>query len=375
MPPSSTRDYYEVLGVPRDASTDQIKSAYRRLALQHHPDRNPGDHVAEERFKEAAEAYTVLSDPDKRARYDRFGREGAGGFGPEGFDPSVFGDFSDILGDLFGLGGLGGRSRRGGPEPGADLRYDLTIGFVEAAFGVTRELEVPRLETCATCSGSGAAPGSQPVTCPTCAGRGQVHFAQGFFTVSRPCPQCRGEGRTIEKPCRDCHGHGRVERRRTVEVRIPAGVDDGARLRLSGQGEDGRRGGRTGDLYVVLSVAPHERYHREGAHVLAVEEIGYAQAVLGAEIEVETLHGREKLNVPAGTPPGKQFHLKGRGIPRLGTSGRGDHVVEIAVRIPKPGELSDEQRALLARLAVLEGRPARVEKTVLKRMKELFGAD
>jgi molecular chaperone DnaJ len=374
MPQSTTRDYYEVLGVPRDASTDQIKSAYRKLALQHHPDRNPGDHAAEDRFKEAAEAYAVLSDPDKRARYDRFGREGAGGFGPEGFDPTIFGDFSDILGDLFGFG-FGGRARRGGAEPGADLRYDLTLEFEEAVFGATRELEIPRLETCETCAGSGAAPGTQPVTCRTCGGRGEVRFAQGFFTVARPCPQCRGEGRTVEQPCPDCHGHGRIERRRQVEVRIPAGVDDGARLRLTGQGEHGRRGGRTGDLYVILSVAPHERYHREGTHVLAVEEIGYAQAVLGAEIEVETLHGREKLSVPAGTAPGRQFRLKGKGVPRLGGSGRGDHVVEISVHIPKPGALNDEQRTLLARLAELEGRPARIEKSVLKRMKELFGGD
>jgi molecular chaperone DnaJ len=376
MPSSSTRDYYEVLGVARDASADQIKSAYRRLALKHHPDRNPGDREAEERFKEAAEAYAVLSDDGKRARYDRFGREGAGGFGPEGFDPSVFGDFSDILGNLFGLGGgFGGRARRGGPEPGADLRYDLSIGFEEAVFGATRKLEIPRLETCESCSGSGAAPGSQRVACRTCAGRGEVRFAQGFFTVARTCPQCHGEGRTISDPCPECHGEGRVERRKSLEVRIPAGVDGGARLRLTGEGEHGRRGGRTGDLYVVLDVEPHERYHREGAHVLTVEEIGYAQAALGAEVEVETLHGKEKLSIPGGTRPGQHFKLKGKGIARLGGSGKGDHVVEVAVRIPKPSELSDEQRALLARLGQLEGRPAKAEKKLLARFRELFGSD
>jgi molecular chaperone DnaJ len=377
MPSSSTRDYYELLGVGRDATADQIKSAYRKLALRYHPDRNPGDREAEERFKEAAEAYAVLSDEGKRARYDRFGREAAGGFPPEGFDPTVFGDFSDILGDLFGLGGqFGARARRGGPEPGADLRYDLSITFEEAAFGVTRKLEIPRLETCASCTGSGAAPGSQPVACRTCGGRGQIHFAQGFFAVARTCPQCRGEGRTIPDPCPECRGDGRLERRRTLEVRIPAGVDTGARLRLTGEGEHGRRGGRTGDLYVVLEVEAHPRYHREGAHVLTVEEVGYAQAALGAEIEVETLHGKEKLAIPGGTRPGQQFKLKGQGIARLGASGRGDHVVEVAVRIPKPSELSDEQRALLARLGQLEGRaPSKSEKKLLARFKDLFGGD
>ncbi|KAB2966547.1 MAG: molecular chaperone DnaJ [Thermoanaerobaculia bacterium] len=376
MPPSTTRDYYEILGVARDASADQIKSAYRKHALKYHPDRNPGDHAAEERFKEAAEAYAVLSDDARRARYDRFGREGAGGFGPEGFDPSTFADFSDILGDLFGLGGaFGGRSRRGGPEPGADLRYDLSIAFEEAAFGVDRELEVPRLETCAGCQGSGAAPGSESVACRTCGGRGELRFAQGFFTVARTCPHCRGEGRTISDPCPDCRGEGRVEQRRKLHMRIPAGVDSGARLRLTGEGEHGRRGGRTGDLYVVLEVEAHPRYHREGAHVVTVEEIGYAQAALGAEIEIETLHGKERLSIPGGTRPGQHFKLKGKGIPRLGGSGRGDHVVEVAVRIPKPSDLSDEQRALLARLGQLEGRPARAEKKLLARFKELFGGD
>ena len=369
--PTTIRDYYEVLGVPRDASAERLKSAYRKLALQHHPDRNPGDREAEERFKEAAEAYAVLSDPERRARYDQFGREGAGGFGGQGFDPTIFGDFSDILGELFGVRG---RGRRGGPEPGADLRYDLEISFEEAAFGLTRQLEIPRLETCGTCDGSGAAEGSEAAVCSACQGRGEVRFTQGFFTVARTCPQCRGEGRIVAKPCPDCRGEGRVERRRTLEVRIPAGVDSGARLRIAGEGEHGRRGGRTGDLYVVLSVAPHERLHREGAHVLSLEEIGYAQAILGAEIEVETLHGPVPLAVPSGTRPGEQLRLKGKGIPRLGGKGNGDHVVEIGVRIPKPSDLSDEQKALLARLGELEGRPAKPDRTVRARLKDLFGA-
>jgi len=369
----STRDFYEVLGVARDATAEQIKAAYRKAALENHPDRNPGDHAAEERFKAAAEAYAVLSDPAKRARYDRFGNAGGGGgFDAGGFDPSIFGDFSDILGDLFGFGARG-RGRRGGPEPGADLRYDLEISFEEAVFGATRKLEIPRLEGCEACGGSGAAPGSEAATCRTCSGRGEVRFAQGMFVVARTCPQCHGEGRVISKPCESCRGAGRVERRRELEVKIPAGVDHGARLRLNGEGEHGRRGGRTGDLYVVLEVAPHERYHREGTHVLTVEEIGYAQAVLGAEIEVETLHGPETLHVPAGTRPGAQFRLKGKGVPRLGGSGRGDHVVEVGVRVPAPSELSDEQKALLARFAELEGRPARAERSVLDRVRDLFG--
>jgi molecular chaperone DnaJ len=373
--PASTRDYYEVLGVARDATADQIKSAYRKLALRHHPDKNPGDREAEERFKEAAEAYAVLSDAERRVRYDRFGRDAAaGGFGAEGFDPSIFGDFSDILGDLFGFGGgFGGRGRRAGPEPGADLRYDLAITFEEAVFGATRELEIPRLETCETCGGSGAAEGTQPTTCRTCGGRGQIRFSQGFFTVARTCPSCSGEGSTIADPCPECRGEGRVERRRKLEVRIPAGVDSGARLRLTGEGEHGRRGGRTGDLYVVLGVEPHERFHREGPHVLTVEEVGYAQAVLGTEIEVETVHGTEKLTIPAGTRIGQQFKLRGKGIPRLGGSGRGDHVVEVALRVPRPSELTEEQRELLTRLGELEGRPAKPnERGIVDRVKDLF---
>ena len=374
MAPSPARDYYEVLGVAREASAQQIKSAYLKLALQYHPDKNPGDHQAEERFKQAAEAYAVLSDPDKRARYDRFGQAGPSPFAGGGFDPSIFGDFSDILGDLFGFGGgLGGRGRPGGAAPGADLRYDLEIGFEEAAFGADKTLEVPRLETCETCAGSGAAAGTGRSTCRACSGRGQIRYSQGFFTVARTCPQCQGEGTVVEEPCPECRGQGLIERQRSLEVRVPAGVDSGARLRLVGEGEHGRRGGRPGDLYVVLAVADHERYHREGAHVLTVEEIGYAQAVLGAEIEVETLHGRERLEVPAGTQPGRQFRLRGKGIPKLGGSGRGDHVVEVAVHIPKPAEVDEERRELLRRLAELESRPVKEGRGVLDRVKDLFG--
>jgi molecular chaperone DnaJ len=366
---AATRDYYELLGVPRDADAAQIKAAYRKLALKWHPDKNPGNVEAEERFKEAAEAYAVLSDADKRGRYDRFGREGVGGFGAGGFDPSIFGDFSDILGDLFGFGG----GRPGGPVPGADLRYDLELTFEEAAFGVTRKVEYPRLETCGACSGSGGRDGQAPVPCRTCGGHGQIRFNQGFFTMARTCPACRGEGRTVADPCPECRGEGRVEKRRKVEVRIPAGVDQGARLRVSGEGEQGRRGGRTGDLYVVFAVEPHERFRREGPHVLAELEIGYAQAVLGAEVEVETLHGTSRLEIPAGTRAGQLFRLRQQGIERLGGKGKGDHVVEVAIRIPRTSELDDEQRELLTRLGELEGRPAREGRGVLGRVKDFLG--
>ena len=367
-------DYYEILGVARTASASEIKAAYRKLALKYHPDKNPGDHQAEERFKGAAEAYAVLSDSDKRARYDRFGRDAVSGAAGAGFDPTTFADFSDILGDLFGFGSVFGQAQRpGAPVPGADLRYDLAIEFEEAAFGVTKPLEFPRLETCESCSGSGGVGGKPPVVCKTCGGHGQVRFSQGFLTVARTCPNCRGEGRTVADPCPDCRGEGRVEARRRLEVKIPAGADNGTRLRIGGEGEDGRRGGRKGDLYVVVAVRPHERLHREGPHVLSLEELGYAQLALGAEVSVETLHGTETLNIPAGTKPGQQFKLKGKGIQRLNGSGKGDHVVEVGVRIPKASELTDEQRALLVRLAELEGRPAKADRGVLDRVKDLFG--
>ncbi len=369
---TSRRDYYEVLGVSRSATDKEIKAAYRRLALQYHPDKNPGDKAAEESFKEAAEAYAVLSDGEKRARYDRFGHQGTPAF-DGGFDPGAFADFSDILGDLFGFGVFGARPGRGGAEPGADLRYDLAISFEEAAFGVVKSLEIPRLETCEVCQGSGAKPGTSAKTCGVCAGRGQVRYSQGFFTMARTCPQCHGQGTTITDPCASCRGDGRLEQRRKLEVRIPAGVDSGARLRLSGEGEHGRRGGRRGDLYVVLVVEPHETFHREGPHVLSEVEIGYAQAVLGAKLEIATLHGPAALDLPAGTAHGEQFRLKGKGIDRLGGSGRGDHVAQVAIRVPRPSELSDEERELLKRLAELEGQTVKEERGVLERVRDLFG--
>jgi molecular chaperone DnaJ len=367
------RDYYEVLAVTKTASQQEIKSAYRKIAVRDHPDKNPGDKAAEERFKEAAEAYAVLSDADKRGRYDRFGHQGVSGAGAGGFDPTIFADFSDILGDLFGFGG-GGR-RGGGPAGmtrGADLRYDLTLTFEEAAFGTETTLRIPRLEVCERCSGSGSADSSPPAICSACAGRGQVRMNQGFFTVARTCPQCRGDGRVITKPCSECRGEGRVERERSISVKIPAGVDTGSRLRLTGEGEHGRHGGPTGDLYVVLQVKPHKRFRRDGSTVYSRHSISFPQAVLGANLEVETLRGQAPLDIPAGTAPGRDFRLRGQGIDRLDGSGRGDQVVSIDIAVPNPRDLSDEELQLLRRLAEIAGQPVKDEKTVLDRMKNLF---
>lgn len=369
------RDYYEVLGVPRDADGSAIKSAYRKLAVKFHPDRNPGDAEAEERFKEAAEAYAVLSDGEKRARYDRFGHGGLQGGGGSpftgGFDPTVFGDFADILGDLFGFG-FGGARGRGGRAAtrGADLRYDLEVSFEEAAFGVEKTLKIPRLERCEECGGSGSAGDSAPAQCELCGGRGQVRYNQGFLTVARTCPKCQGQGTVIQDPCKACGGDGLVERERKIEVKIPAGVDTGARLRLQGEGEHGRFGGPPGDLYVVTRVAPHETFRREGPHVLSEVEVSYPQAVLGASLEVETLHGTETVEVPPGTEPGQHFRLRGQGIPRLDGRGRGDHVAFAKIAIPRPGDLDEEQVELLRQLAEAQGRPVR--EGVLERMRKMF---
>jgi molecular chaperone DnaJ len=368
------RDYYEILAVGKTASAQEIKSAYRKIAVRDHPDKNPGDKEAEERFKEAAEAYAVLSDAEKRARYDRFGHQGVAGAGA-GFDPTIFADFSDILGDLFGFGGAGGR-RGGGPAGmtrGADLRYDLTLSFEEAAFGTETTLKIPRLETCPKCSGAGSASGAPPAVCQACAGRGQVRYTQGFFTVARTCPQCQGEGRVVTDPCTECQGEGRVEEERSITVKIPAGVDTGARLRLSGEGEHGRRGGPAGDLYVVLQVRPHKQFRRDGSTVLSRVSISYPQAVLGTAIEVDTLHGKSTLDIPAGTQHGRDFRLRSQGIARLEGGGKGDHVVTVEVVVPNPRDLSPEELQILRRMAEIGGHPVKEEKGVMERMKGLFG--
>jgi molecular chaperone DnaJ len=352
----SKRDYYAVLGVSRDASDQEVKSAYRKLALKYHPDRNPGDKKAEEQFKECAEAYSVLADPEKRARYDRFGHAavtGAGG-GAQGFDPTIFAEFDDIfgsIGDIFGLGGMfGGGRRRAGPQRGADLRYDLEITFEQSATGTETTIQVPRQETCETCSGSGAAPGSAPTTCPQCRGTGQLRYQQGFFTVARTCGQCRGTGRVIAKPCEKCHGHGTVEHLRKLTVKIPAGIATGQRLRLSGEGEAGALGGPAGDLYVVVQVADHQFFQRDGNDLHCEIPVNFTTLALGGEIKVPQVIGEtEPFKVPEGTQTNTMFRLRGKGMPDVGGRGRGDLLVTVKAITPR--KLSRDQRRLLEQLA------------------------
>ena len=365
------RDFYEVLGVPRNASEQEIKSAYRRLALKHHPDRNPGDAHAEERFKEAAEAYSALGDPDKRRRYDAYGHAGVSG-GGGGFDPTVFSDFSDILGDFFGFGDPFGRRR--GPRRGSDLRYNLDLTFEEAAFGTEANIKIPRAERCETCAGTGAAPGTEPVTCPTCRGKGQVTFQQGFFSVARTCGQCRGAGRIVAKPCASCGGEGQRRVEKTLQIKIPAGVDGDSQLRIGGEGEPGALGGPSGDLYVVLRVAEHAFFKRDGTHLVCEMPIGVTQAALGAAIEVPTLGGgTAKLHVPEGTQSGTVLKLKGQGVQALGGRGRGD--LHVLVRVVVPKHLTSEQRRLFGELAKTLPVPdlKDKDKSLLDRMKEVLG--
>lgn len=347
----SKRDYYEVLGVERGASESDIKRAYRRLAVQFHPDKNPDDREAEEKFKEAAEAYSVLSDSQKRARYDRFGHAGMGGGAGGGFDPG-FTNIEDIF-DLFGFGDMfGGGGRRTTVQRGADLRYDYQITLEEAAEGKEAKIEIPRLETCEECSGKGTAHGTDPETCITCGGSGQTRFQQGFFSVMRTCPNCSGKGQIIKDPCTECRGQGRVEKKKTLEVKIPAGVESGSRLRVGGEGESGVNGGPSGDLYVFISVKEHEFFERQGSNLYTSAPISFAQAALGAEVEVKTLDGSETLKVPAGTQTGSVFRIKGEGMPALGGRGKGD--LFVAVTLVTPKSLSKEQRKLLEKLAEVE---------------------
>ena len=378
----SKRDYYDVLGVSRTAADAEIKSAYRKLALKYHPDRNPGSKDAEEKFKEAAEAYSVLADAEKRAAYDRYGHQGVGG-AAGGFDPSVIAGFEDILGglgDVFGFGDIfGGGRRRGGPQRGADLRYDLEISFEESARGVDTTIQIPRLEPCGTCNGNGAAQGTKPVRCPQCQGRGQLRYQQGFFVVSRTCGQCGGAGTVIKDPCSACRGTGQVSRERKLTVKVPAGIANGQRLRLTGEGETGALGGPAGDLYVVVQVQDHEFFRREADDLFCEIDVNFPTMVLGGDIRVPTLDGDEGLNIPEGTEAGTVFRLRGKGMPSVSGRGRGDLHVMVQPRTPK--KLTKEQRAALEQLAKVlppdktAARPrdeAGGERGVFDRVKDLF---
>lgn len=370
----SKRDYYEVLGVSKTATDQDIKSAYRRLAVRYHPDKNPGDAQAEEKFKEAAEAYSVLSDPEQRKRYDHFGHAGVSSSAGAGWGAAGFGGIEDILGDLFGFGDVFGGARAGGrrsaAQRGADLRYDLEISLEDAAAGMTAQLRIPRLETCNVCKGSGAAEGTQPETCQTCGGSGQVRYQQGFFAVARTCGTCRGTGRVIKTPCQNCKGAGRVEREKTMEVKIPAGVETGSRLRIQGEGEAGSQGGPTGDLYVVIHVSEHEQFERQGSNLYSSVPITFAQAALGAEVSVKTLDGQQQLKVPAGTQTGTVFRLKGHGVPVLGGRGRGD--LFVSVTVVTPTTLTREQRHLLEQLAEVETKDLG-DKGLIDKVRNIFG--
>ncbi|HEY6242308.1 MAG TPA: molecular chaperone DnaJ [Pyrinomonadaceae bacterium] len=371
----SKRDYYEILGVTRTASEQEIKSAYRRLAVKYHPDKNPNDASAEEKFKEAAEAYGVLQDSEQRRRYDRFGHAGvSAGAGAGSWGAPGFGGIEDILGDLFGFGDVFGGSRSGSrrsaAQRGADLRYDLEITLEEAANGMTAQLRIPRLEGCEACKGSGAAPGTHAESCQTCGGTGQVRYQQGFFSVARTCGTCRGAGQVIKTPCKECKGAGRVQKEKQMEVKIPAGVETGSRLRVQGEGEAGTQGGPAGDLYVVIHVAAHEEFERQGSNLYEAVPITFAQAALGADIMVKTLDGEEKLKVPLGTQTGTVFRLKGKGMPQLGGRGKGDLFVSVSVITPT--SLTREQRRLLEQLAEVENKDLE-NKGLVDKVRDIFG--
>jgi molecular chaperone DnaJ len=348
----SKRDYYEVLEVQRNASAGDIKSAYRKAALKHHPDRNPGNKEAEDKFKEASEAYEVLSNEEKRATYDRFGHQGLSGQGFQGFRDvdDIFSSFGSIFEDMFGLGGgFGGGGGRGRTRRGADLRYDLTVAFNEAVHGAEKEIEFERAGSCKTCGGSGAKAGTSRARCATCGGRGQVHRNQGFFTVATTCPACRGEGSTIKDPCGTCRGRGVTKEKRTINVKVPAGVDSNVRLRIAGEGEGGQDGGQPGDLYVVLQVQESDKFERDGFDVIHRVKIGLAQAALGCKIKIPTLEDEQVIDVPAGTQFGQRLTIAGAGIPQLKGYGRGDFHVEVQVVIPK--KLTREQKDILRKYA------------------------
>ena len=372
----SKADYYEVLGVSRDASDQELKSAYRKQAMKYHPDRNPGDHTAEEKFKEASEAYQVLSDAEKRAAYDRYGHAGVGAAGQGGGFGGPFAggvDLGDIFGDLFGemfnMGG--GQQRATRQRRGEDLRYDLTIDFEDAVFGAETEIRIRRRESCETCHGTGSASGKGPSTCPQCQGRGQLRYQQGFFSVARTCSACGGAGSIVTDPCSVCRGETRVAKEIRLNVKVPPGVEEGTRIRYGGEGDAGRSGGPGGDLYVVLSIRPHDFFERSGHDLHCVIPISFPQAALGAEIEIPGIDGAVALKIPEGTQSGKELRIRGRGVPYLNEKGRGDLIVQIMVQIPK--KLNRAQRDLVSKLAetlTVDNKPT--SPSLLEKMKDLF---
>lgn len=366
-------DYYEVLGVSRDAGDQELKSAYRKLALKFHPDRNPGNHEAEERFKEASEAYQVLSDADKRAAYDRYGHAGLGnsGFGGSPFGGAV--DLGDIFGDLFGqMFDMGGGSRTASRQQrGDDLRFDLTIEFEETIFGAEKEVRIRRHEACSACQGRGSASGRGPSTCAQCQGRGQLRYQQGFFSVARTCSVCHGTGAIISDPCQTCRGETRVVKELKLNVKVPAGVEDGTRIRYSGEGDAGRSNGPKGDLYIVIAIRAHAFFERDGHDLHCVVPISFPQAALGAEIAIQAIDGEVTLKIPEGTQSGKEIHIRGKGVPYLNDRGRGDLVVQVIVQIPR--KLSKAQRDLVKQMAdtlAVDNKPT--SRSLLSKMKDLF---
>jgi molecular chaperone DnaJ len=381
MAASNGTDLYEVLGVERGATPEQIKSAYRKAALKWHPDRNPEKkEEAEHQFRAASEAYAVLSDEQKRSMYDRYGMAGLGNRGFDtGFNSTIFEEFQDILGDLFGFDEvLGGGRRRGGRgaargQRGADLRYDMSLSFEEAAAGVTSKIQLMRHELCEACKGTGAKPGTGMTTCHTCGGRGQMAYSQGFFSITRTCPACQGAGQTIKDACVSCRGLGRIERERTLEVGVPAGVDSGTRLRMTGQGEPGTNGGASGDLYIFLEVKEHNFFERRGSDLICEIPISFSQAALGDKIRVATLKGDEELEIPEGTQSGQIFRKKGKGLPNP-HGGRGD--LYISIRVVIPAKVSREQRRMLEQLGQtlkVENKPAERNSTFFDKVKDIFG--
>jgi molecular chaperone DnaJ len=377
------RDYYDILGLTRNASQEEVKRSYRQLALKYHPDRNPGNKEAEEKFKEAAEAYSVLGDPEKRATYDRFGHEGLRGegfTGFSGFDASVFEEFEDILGNFFGFGDIFGtrdRRRRHYPQRGRDLALEIEITLAEAASGIEKEISLNRAEPCPTCKGSGMQPGTRKIPCPTCQGRGQLRYQQGFFTVARTCSHCGGTGDVISSPCQECKGSGKIKQKKALKIRIPPGVDDGSRLRLEGEGESGDAEATRGDLYVVIRVAKNDFFDREDNNLFCQIFISFSQAALGALIEVPNLNSEaEQIKIHPGTQSGEMYRLKGRGIKDVHSHRRGDLFVKVLVKTPE--NLTKEEKALLRQLADLRGEELdKVDRSLIDKVKNIIhqGAD